>query len=135
MTVPFVTIFDFLKFNFLYFTPQSSKRLKLPQNGRTDTNFTATLRRQFSETEAFVSWRCCAHPLPFCVLRFSGPSSPLCSVRIFYRMCELIPAPDTSPFFVLSSRSGRFVSVFRAGLRAANVPQARVFLKRRPLPD
>ena len=43
----------------------------------------------------------------------SGPYSPLCPVLMFYRMCELIPAPDTSPVFVLSSLLGRLRPVLR----------------------
>ena len=74
-------------------------------------------------------------PVTVCVLRVSGPYSSLCAVRMFYRMCELSPAPDTCPLLFLSSRSGRlrpvlksqFVSVRRARLRAANVPQAHLF--------
>ena len=60
------------------------------------------------------------------------PNSPLC---MFYLMCELIPAPDSVPFFVLPSRSGRlrpvlksqFVSVLHNRLQSAGVPQSHLF--------
>ena len=60
------------------------------------------------------------------------PNSSLCPVRMFYLMCELVPAPDSVPLFVLPSRSGRlrpvlksqFVSVLRNRLQSAGVPQS-----------
>ena len=63
------------------------------------------------------------------------PGSPLCSVRLFYVMCELVPAPGRSPLFLYSSRSGvfkpvvkrQYISVMRARLRAAKVPQYHLF--------
>ena len=63
------------------------------------------------------------------------PGSPLCPVRLFYLMCELVPAPGNSPLFVYLSRSGllkpvlkhQFISVLRARLRAANVSQYHLF--------
>lgn len=63
------------------------------------------------------------------------PYSPLCPVRMFYLMCELVPAPNSAPLFVLPSRSGRFkpvlkshfVSVLRTRLQSAGVPQAHLF--------
>lgn len=63
------------------------------------------------------------------------PHSPLCPVRMFYLMCELVPAPDSAPLFVLPSRSGRlrpvlksqFVSVMRQRLQSAGVPEAHSF--------
>ena len=63
------------------------------------------------------------------------PNSPLCPVRMFYLMCELVPAPDSVPLFVLPSRSGRlrpvlksqFVSVLRNRLQSAGVPQSHLF--------
>jgi len=35
------------------------------------------------------------------------PDSPICPVRLFYLMCETIPAPQSAPLFVIPSRSGR----------------------------
>ena len=63
------------------------------------------------------------------------PGSPLCPVRLFYLMCELVPAPGSSPLFLYPSRSGvfkpvvkrQFISVMRARLRAAKVPQCHLF--------
>ena len=63
------------------------------------------------------------------------PNSPLCPVRMFYLMCELVPAPDSAPLFVLPSRSGRFrpvlkshfVSVMRQRLLSVGVPEAHLF--------
>ena len=54
---------------------------------------------------------------------------------MFYLMCELVPAPDFVPLFVLPSRSGRlrpvlnsqFVSVLRNRLQSAGVPQSHLF--------
>ncbi|PFX15204.1 THAP domain-containing protein 4 [Stylophora pistillata] len=59
------------------------------------------------------------------------PHSPLCPVRMFYLMCELVPAPDSATLFVLPSRSGRlrpvlksqFVLVMRQPLQSAGVPR------------
>ena len=63
------------------------------------------------------------------------PYSPLCPVRMFYLMCELVPAPVSAPLFVLPSRSGKlrpvlksqFVSVMRQRLQFAGVPEALSF--------
>ena len=54
---------------------------------------------------------------------------------MFYLMCELVPAPDSVPLFVLPSHSGRlqpvlksqFVSVLRNRLHSAGVPQSHLF--------
>ena len=65
----------------------------------------------------------------------SIPNSPLCPVRLFYPMCELVPASSRSPLFVYRSRSGivkpilkrQFVSVLLARLGAAKVVQSHLF--------
>ena len=65
----------------------------------------------------------------------SIPNSPLCPVRLFYLMCEIVPASSQSPLFVYRSRSGivkpilkrQFVSVLRACLGAAKVAQSHLF--------
>ena len=65
----------------------------------------------------------------------SIPNSSLCPVRLFYLMCELVPASSRSPLFVYRSRSGivkpilkrQFVSVLRARLGAAKVAQSHLF--------
>ena len=65
----------------------------------------------------------------------SIPNSPLCPVRLFYPMCELVPATSRSPLFVYRSRSGivkpilkrQFVSVLLARLGAAKVVQSHLF--------
>ena len=62
-------------------------------------------------------------------------NSPLFPVRLFYLMCELVPASSRSPLFVYRSRSGivkpilkrQFVSVLRACLGAAKVAQSHLF--------
>ena len=61
--------------------------------------------------------------------------SPICPARLFYLMCEIIPAPQSAPLFVIPSRSGRlrpvlksqFVSVLRYRLQSAGIPQAHLF--------
>ena len=63
------------------------------------------------------------------------PDSPICPVRLFYLMCEIIPAPQSAPLFVIPSRSGRlrpvlksqFVSVLRYRSQSAGIPQAHLF--------
>ena len=61
--------------------------------------------------------------------------SPLCPVRLFYLMCELVPAPGHSPLSVYLSYSGllkpvlkpQFISVLHARFRAAKDPQYHLF--------
>ena len=63
------------------------------------------------------------------------PNSPLCPVRMFYLMCELVPAPASAPLFVLLSCSGQlrpvlnsqFVSVLHYQLQSAGVPEPHLF--------
>ena len=63
------------------------------------------------------------------------PDSPICSVHLFYLMCEIIPAPQSAPLFVIPSRSGRlrpvlksqFVLVLCDRLQSARIPQAHLF--------
>ena len=63
------------------------------------------------------------------------PDSPICPVHLFYLMCEIIPAPQSAPLFVIPSRSGRlrpvlksqFVLVLRDRLQSAGIPQAHLF--------
>lgn len=63
------------------------------------------------------------------------PDSPFCPVRLFYLMCELVPAPSHTPLFVFLSHSGvlkpvlkrQFISVLRARLEAANVAQSHTY--------
>lgn len=55
------------------------------------------------------------------------PDSPICPVCLFYLMCEIIPAPQSAPLFVIPSCSGRlrpvlksqFVSVLHDRLQSA----------------
>ena len=63
------------------------------------------------------------------------PGSPLCPVHMYHIMCSLIPAPPSSPTFVLPSSTGtlipltkaKFVLGFRQRLARAGVPKASSF--------
>jgi hypothetical protein len=63
------------------------------------------------------------------------PSSPLCPVYMFHRMCDLTPACDSSPAFVIPSSTGalcpvtkpQFVQVFRNRLAVGGVPASHTY--------
>ena len=116
MTVPFVYNFRFSEVQFFIFHSPVIEKTQASLEWPNRYKFYSDAQKTIFRDRSICVVAMLRPPVTVCVLCFSGPYSPLCPVLMFYRMCELIPAPDASPVFVLSSLLGRLRPVLRVSL-------------------